>query len=607
MDISKIKLIIWDLDETFWKGTLSDNTHEIIPSNLKLITDLTDAGVINSICSKNEETEVEKLLKEHNVSDYFVFKSINWSPKGERVKQIITEMQLRSPNVLFIDDNSLNLEEVKNSCPGIMAELPSVVPELIEHFSKIEKKDRAHARLAQYKVLEKKKEFKAQVGSNIEFLKQSNIEVTIKHDVENNMERIEDLILRSNQLNFTKVRSTKSELESLLKDSAVNCGYVHVKDNFGDYGITGFYAVKNNRLLHFVFSCRTLNMGIEQYVYNKLNKPELEIVGEVASNPKEGEYFWINSGTGKTQEKAKVVTNKKIIIKGPCDMSQMFSYVEPDKNIITEFVYVNDAGVSIEQGNHTSHIIQSKTLTNETKQQIIKELPFGDKDMYNTQIFNDDVGVVVLSLFTDPNLGLYRHKKLGAVVAFGEYTNDLTDKNKWQDYIDKKLFVANCNFTTENLTFIQQNYEFIGRLNPNEVLQNVQEIYTSLNPNATLVLVLGSELEHTSNIQPAYEGRHLYNKELNKLIKDFAAKESRIKLIDTNKWIDSEECYTNNINHFVKKIYFEMSNELISIVNENGNSNIASITKFGAFKRNIKTFVSKCFKKIKRILFKQVK
>lgn len=40
--ISKIKLIIWDLDETFWKGTLSDiniNAPSIIPidSNISLV------------------------------------------------------------------------------------------------------------------------------------------------------------------------------------------------------------------------------------------------------------------------------------------------------------------------------------------------------------------------------------------------------------------------------------------------------------------------------------------------------------------------------------------------------------------------------------------
>ena len=67
-DFSKIKLVIWDLDETFWKGTLSDNNVEIIEDNVKLIKNMTDAGVICSICSKNEESQVEKVMTSLGVS-----------------------------------------------------------------------------------------------------------------------------------------------------------------------------------------------------------------------------------------------------------------------------------------------------------------------------------------------------------------------------------------------------------------------------------------------------------------------------------------------------------------------------------------------------------
>jgi|GEM_PF-5075870 len=57
-DIRKIKLIIWDLDDTFWKGTLSDNGNDatVVPitGNIQLVKALTRRGIINSICSKND-------------------------------------------------------------------------------------------------------------------------------------------------------------------------------------------------------------------------------------------------------------------------------------------------------------------------------------------------------------------------------------------------------------------------------------------------------------------------------------------------------------------------------------------------------------------------
>ena len=116
----KIKLVIWDLDETFWKGTFSEGNVEIPGQNRSLIALLTDIGIVNSICSKNDEKQVLDFLKKQGVAEYFVFPSINWLPKGARIKQLISDMQLRPANVLFLDDNPSNLGEAAYACPEIM-------------------------------------------------------------------------------------------------------------------------------------------------------------------------------------------------------------------------------------------------------------------------------------------------------------------------------------------------------------------------------------------------------------------------------------------------------------------------------------------------------
>ena len=51
--------------------------------------------------------------------DEFVFPRIAFVPKGEVIKQLIADMQLRPVNVLFVDDNPHNLEEVAYAVPGI--------------------------------------------------------------------------------------------------------------------------------------------------------------------------------------------------------------------------------------------------------------------------------------------------------------------------------------------------------------------------------------------------------------------------------------------------------------------------------------------------------
>ena len=41
-----VKLVIWDLDETFWKGTLSEEGIEQIQGHIDMIRTLIDRGIM---------------------------------------------------------------------------------------------------------------------------------------------------------------------------------------------------------------------------------------------------------------------------------------------------------------------------------------------------------------------------------------------------------------------------------------------------------------------------------------------------------------------------------------------------------------------------------
>lgn len=285
-NITKVKLVIWDLDETFWAGTI---TSEIpvtpIEKNFSTLRKLTDAGIINSICSKNDFQPVKEKLIAWDIWDLFVFPSIDWTPKGERIKSMLDDMGLRAENVLFVDDNSSNLGEAKFYLPEIMTLDAKNLDELYSAADSLKISDAKHERLNRYKILEKKQSEKKSAASNEEFLQSANIQLAISHDCKKNLERIAELVARTNQLNFTKRRDSKSDLEKLVEDDRYNCALIFVRDKFGDYGAVGFYCLDTveNRLQHFLFSCRVLGMGVEQFIYAKLNFPQITTVGEVAS------------------------------------------------------------------------------------------------------------------------------------------------------------------------------------------------------------------------------------------------------------------------------------------------------------------------------------
>ena len=68
----KIKLVIWDLDDTFWKGTISEEEVAVINENVESVKLLTDCGIINSICSKNDYDVAREKLTQLGVWEYFV-------------------------------------------------------------------------------------------------------------------------------------------------------------------------------------------------------------------------------------------------------------------------------------------------------------------------------------------------------------------------------------------------------------------------------------------------------------------------------------------------------------------------------------------------------
>ena len=428
MNLKTIKLVIWDLDETLWRGTISEGEVFPVSASIEFIEQTTDMGVVHSICSKNDYAVVQKKLAELGLWEYFVFASIDWSPKGSRVRHIIDSMKLRDVNVLFVDDNVQNLEEVKHFCPGIMTATPGALGALYAEAAIAPKTDASHKRLKQYKVLQEKEVSREAFASNEDFLMSCNIRVEIHSDCANQLDRIADLVIRSNQLNYTKIRSGKEELTALFADGTVDSGYVSVRDRFGDYSIVGFYAVKDGRALHYVFSCRALGMRVEQYVYMQLGCPLVEVSGDVASPLLPGFLPpWINqeSATDKTQKKQ--TRSGKVLIKGPCDMSQMYAFLSGCENMATEFTYTNADGIQTEGHNHTAQLVTALFASDDEKQRILSSVPFLDKAMLDTALLHERFDVVVLSMLTDGNLGAYRHRETGYDVALCEKYYDITD------------------------------------------------------------------------------------------------------------------------------------------------------------------------------------
>ena len=602
--LDKLKLIIWDLDDTFWTGTLSEQDYvledERLKNNIELIKNLSEKGIINSICSKNDRDEVENCLTKLGIRDYFVFISVNWEAKGQRIKKMISDMSLRAENVLFIDDNESNLSEVKFYNPDIMVAGPNVVDFIAENIQTLGKNDKELTRLKQYQLLEKKETIKEKFDNNLSFLEQSDIKVFIGKDCLSEIERIHELILRTNQLNYTKNRMERSELERILKDERINSGYVVVSDKYGEYGICGFFAVLNEECIHFVFSCRIMGMGVEQFVYHQIGTPRLSIVEPVAGKVdinEECPHYISRIYEWKKPVQTEIQNNKKILIKGPCDLQVMTSFLKEKNFIQEEFNYTDDSGQQVDFYNHTVQILNSRLCDDETKSRLTEKYSFIPKSSFETNIFEKPWDVVCLSVLMDATLGVYQHINGNVKIPFGLYHADITDKDNWDSYVGKHVMTARSNFTEEELhsfssEFVKINYT------AKDIVGNLQEIYQLLlknNPNVICVIVLLSELKYENKLENknVIEGKEKFHSEINKCVRETFNGYSNIVLLDVNKYVKTQNDYFDNINHYSNLVYYNMAQELADVMKNSVEDDYQMMSKFGVWYSNFKKMIVK--------------
>lgn len=285
------KLIILDCDNTLWGGILDEDNKKIIYSNKgkgKIFNDfqiylksLKDKGYLLSICSKNNEKNVWNLMRFKKMvlqKKDFLSPKINWEEKNGNIKKILTNLSLREEDTLFIDDNFIELQKVKNEIKKINClhfDQKSIFSNLNkdERLNKIIilKEDRLKYR--QYKLKYKYDELKEKNRLNLntnDFLKTLKQKIEFINCDSSNFERAIQLINKTNQFNFSLNRYNANDLRKILNDKNYYLKLVNFKDKFGNHGVVGLFILKfdgkNILITDLLLSCRILYRKIEDYI-----------------------------------------------------------------------------------------------------------------------------------------------------------------------------------------------------------------------------------------------------------------------------------------------------------------------------------------------------
>ena len=476
-----VRLLIWDLDETFWRGTLSEGGVAFVERNEAIVVELARRGIVSSICSKNDFDSVKTRLVERGLWDYFVAPSVSWEPKGPRIRELIETIGLRPATAMFVDDIEFNREEARRFCPDLRTCGPEALETLLANPLFRGKDDRDLSRLKQYKALERRNVGKGGAGDDlIRFLRESRIEVEIETDVEAHIDRFIELINRTNQLNFTKQRlpedaeAARRDVRALLKMYQKQAALVRVRDRYGDHGFCGAYVhnSEGRRLEQFAFSCRILGLGVERWLYQKLGRPRIEVKGEVLADLNDpAPIDWIaQRHAGEASDPSSSTRIGRITARGSCDIGAIVHYFRyHSDDAVGEYHIFRNGGVfRIEHSVFLHHGAHGLTPA---QMQAARRLGYVETDfqtrIYEPAAFDAAGHLVLLGFGADVTQPLLRHRGSGLIAPFtavapGWSERDITEMPEAETPPDFPPWAR------EALQFVRAEWDYLGTTRPRD-------------------------------------------------------------------------------------------------------------------------------------------
>lgn len=283
--ISKTKIIykaiVLDLDDTLWRGTLSEVGIDKIKENLqseqgatfiafmKFVKSLAnELGIFITICSRNDSKMVESTIEElddnifplKNQIDYII---ANNNDKSENIRKIAEQLSILPNSIVFIDDNQIVRDEVKLTLPEVF------VPEWTNHnelvtqliagciFERVELSLNSQNRRKQYKIIQ------------TERTQNSLPKLSVK--VINDNKHIESIKLytKSNQFKF-------SRNDDKFEGNAKSLYFEICRENGENLGICSAITYTNSNdtfhIHNWAISCRYFEIGLEEFILMYIQK-----------------------------------------------------------------------------------------------------------------------------------------------------------------------------------------------------------------------------------------------------------------------------------------------------------------------------------------------
>jgi methoxymalonate biosynthesis protein len=273
-----VKCLVWDLDNTLWQGVLSEGDEVQVSAEVREVIAVIDGrGILQSVSSKNDADIAWQRLTELGLAEYFVLPQISWGRKSDAVRAIGDQLRFALDTIAFIDDQPAERAEVAYHLPEVRcypAEsrlLLTGLPEFSPATFTVDSRRRRQMYQASFHRDAQRAEFP---GPDEDFLRSLDLVMEIGHATEESLSRVEELTLRTSQMNATGVHYSGDELSALCADPHHDVLTVVMSDRFGPYGAVGVALLERTpsvwHLKLLATSCRVLSLGAGANLINWL-------------------------------------------------------------------------------------------------------------------------------------------------------------------------------------------------------------------------------------------------------------------------------------------------------------------------------------------------
>ena len=301
------KVLVLDLDGTLWGGIVGETgalgvelgdspEGEAFRSFQHHVAALSRRGILLAVCSKNDlddargpfERNANMILR---LDDFAQFVA-NWEPKVDNLRRIAADLRLGLDSFVFFDNDPFERDFVREFLPEV--EVVDVPDDPSDYVAALQSglwfetaaltKDDEH-RKSRY-VAESRRRMEAATATSIdEYLVSLGMVGDVRAIDETDMQRVVQLLAKTNQFNLTTRRHTADDVRRLLAVPRSIGMTLRLSDRMVDHGLvaviiavpheaSGSSTLKIDSLL---MSCRVIGRTAEVFLLNSLLQRATEL------------------------------------------------------------------------------------------------------------------------------------------------------------------------------------------------------------------------------------------------------------------------------------------------------------------------------------------